>query len=517
MLRWIYLIARFTFVPNLSDLSISMRLQRLTVRTTKRIALGLAAFAGSVLLIRAALARPHPPAPAKSPAAVSKTDCGCGAAPKGRRIRLLKIDANGSPSIGPDNTYDVIIPDSARWQAVHVQAGAEEWFGTNIPLPSGPNPTDGGWDAVYGRISRDGTHYQAPFDVPPGHLDIVSYMMPSAGGTVIQAQFLVYVDGAVSTAVQTDDGNTPLALNAQDATNATQTDGTTSPAQAQTGLPAQEATDADADATDVSVDLDSNCNTPTTVNVVANLLEAAPAQISPLPDSDFWPALATAAPAAAQAQAGSVTREAGYPIPSWSSNEGLDENGKPKSLVIGIRQKNPVTNQNRNTSVVTCRQKGPFNDPPPFPIDPVTKKPVLQYSCVPGVKYDMPNDAQPHWQCGTMLIGGWKTFAKLTVNLSADQTLDIKSIYNVQLKSGVDMTMDVKYRDTRQSCTRYVDHYTCGDNGKSWVYTGSELFEKEGTGEIFLPAWMAYYEGYPPNGQVVFSNEYSRGPVHSPN
>ena len=476
-------------------------------------ALGLATFVGSAFLIRAALARPHPHAPVKPLAAAGKTDCGCGAAPKGRRIRLLKRDANGSPSIGPDNTYDVIIPDAARWQAVHVQAGAEEWFGANVPLPFGPNPTDGGWYATYGRISRDGTHYQAPFDVPPDHLDIISYQGPSIGATVKEVQFLVYVDGSILTYAS----RTLLAPSAQATTGEPQANGTAVSGQAPLGLPAQEAASVDADASDFTADLDCDCDAPTTVNAVDNLLESAPDQISPLPDNDFWPVLA-AAPflPAAQTTVGLRKMEVGYPIPSWASNPGRDAQGNERDVIIGIRQKNPITKRDRKNPVVKCKQTRPFNDPPPFPIDPKTGRPVLHYSCVPGVKYDMPNDAQPHWRCKPAQMTGWSTIGHFKGKITAEASANIKEIFDVKLDTTTEYDFAIKSAEIKQTCTRYVDHYTCGNDGKSWVYTGSEGFQRDGSGFIYNPAWYGYFAGYPADG-VKWRSEYPTGPVHSPN
>ncbi len=442
-----------------------MRIQRLSARAAKRVALGLVALAGGAVVFRVALAASHHgPAPRpqaaqlpQPPPSPPKIVCDCSKVPKDPP-RSGNRNAADAPTIGPDSAYDVILPDAALWQAVHVGAGAEEWFGANVPLASGPNPTDGGWKATFGRISRDGARYQAPDTSPPEGVDIITYTGPSYAAP-IAIQFLVYVDDPAF-----DDGS----------------------------------------------------DTPAQIGAVDNLLELAPAKAAPLPDGAFWPALppvvsgaSTIAIKAGAKQAD--VKEAGYPISRWASSLGRDAQGNEKRVIIGIRRENPVTGKNRKEPPVTSRQTSPFNAAPPFP--PCRNR----YFSAVGARYAMPNDGKIHWVCSKARMTGWSTFGRLKGRLPAEVLDRIKKKYRIGFEATTNFDMPTQSAEIRQSCFHYVDHYKSSDDGRNWIYTGSEMYEKEGIGKIYVPAWIECFDGYSPFEETIFRPEYPRGPIRRPN
>ena len=450
----------------------------------------------AALLVQGAVTARHRARPVASltaaakPAPVPHCDCAKSSSIKGKRIHLKKRDANGQPTVGPDSTYDVIVPDANLWTAVHVQAGAEEYFGTNVPLPSGADPGQGGWSATYGQISRDGTVYRAPNDVPDGSIDILDYTPPDGKSGVPIVQVIVYVDEAPE-AVAT--------LNAGSARQISPS-GASVPA---TAVPVErQAVIGEADTEEITApDTSGNCQQAEEVALEDNLLSAPPPVIGPLSNGDAEfdepsTVSGTLAPAPDPNQ-----MEAGYPIPCFTTDN---------SLQFGVRKKNPKTGKSRQMPVVKCKQAGPMLPPLPFPIDPKTKKPWDHYSCSPGGLWDEPSDPKSRflqWGC-KRYWSGEKTAGKINVQLSLAQTVDIKTIYNVQLNANINIAIDVKYQENYQVCHKYVDHYQCADNGKNWIYMGTTMYTKDGHGALYKPAWYAYLMGYPPNGDPSYGTPY---------
>jgi len=95
--------------------------------------------------------------------------------------------------------------------------------------------------------------------------------------------------------------------------------------------------------------------------------------------------------------------------------------------------------------------------------------------------------------------GPWLGAGEQTATIDASFGGQIKAIFNLDLKVGSSITLNVKHRDVNWREAQIRDLYEC-KKGK-WVYVGSQYCTRTATGQEFIPAWWCVIEGFPPYGK----------------